>query len=254
MADPPKVKENGAAEATEFWKRALGSPDKNKERKEESGVYVGEGLPPIPMKLAQRIWQWEYIDMLEMLPELWACRSDDNLTKAPTTRVRRPITDLKTWLKAFATYVAVMSQKNGGAVPELMAYMVSIIRVEEEYAEGAWVRYDEAYRQQAAACQNTTWSKVNPSLFSLCFTGKAQALSRCDLCLSSSHGTRECVWVGEGEQDVPARLQAMEASVEALRQSMGRSLATYNKYQGITAFHSTMTLTLETYITSVSSI
>ena len=68
MADPPTGKEKGAAEATEFWKQALGSPDNNKERKEESGVYVGEGLPPIPMKLAQRIWRWEYIDMAEMLP------------------------------------------------------------------------------------------------------------------------------------------------------------------------------------------
>ena len=45
MADPPTGKENGAAKATEFWKQALGSPDNNKERKEESGVYVGEGLP-----------------------------------------------------------------------------------------------------------------------------------------------------------------------------------------------------------------
>ena len=70
MADPPTGKEKGAAEATEFWKQGLGSPDNNKERKEESGVYVGEDLPPIPMKLAQRIWQWEYIDMAEMLPEL----------------------------------------------------------------------------------------------------------------------------------------------------------------------------------------
>ena len=169
--------------------------------------------------------------MAEMLPELWARRGDDNLTKAPTTRVRRPITDLKTWLKAFATYVAVMSQKNGGAIHELMAYMVSIIRAEEEYAEGAWVHYNAAYCQQAAACRNTTWSKVNPSLFSVCFTGKAQALSRCDLCLSSSHGTRECVWVGEGEQDVPAQLQAMEASVEALRQGMGRSSGRGNDHR-----------------------
>ena len=162
--------------------------------------------------------------MAEMLPELWARRSDDYHNRCPTARVRHPITDLWTWLKAFAIYVAVMSQKNGGAVPELMAYMVSIIQAEEDYAECAWVRYDAAYRQQTAACHNTTWSKVNPSLFSLCFTGKAQALSWCDLCLSSSHVTRECIWAGEGEQDVPVRLQAMEVSMEALRQGIGRPL------------------------------
>ena len=138
------------------------------------------------MKLVQSIWRWEFIDLAEMLPELWGCRDDDNLA-------RYPITNLRTWLKAFATYVAVMSQKNGGAVSELMAYMVSVIWAEEEYLEGAWVRYDAGYHQQAAVCWNTTWSKVNPSLFSLCFAGKPQTLSRCDFCLSISHGFRECV-------------------------------------------------------------
>ena len=67
MADPPTEIEKGAAEATGFWKQALGSPENNKERKEESGIYVGEGLCPIPMKLAQPIWRWEFIDMVEML-------------------------------------------------------------------------------------------------------------------------------------------------------------------------------------------
>ena len=97
--------------------------------------------------------------MAEMLSQLWAHRWDKNLTRGPTTQVRHPITNLRTWLKAFATYVAVMSQKNGGATPKLMAYMVTIIQAEVEYAEGAWVCYDAAYHQQAVACWNTTWSK-----------------------------------------------------------------------------------------------
>ena len=43
---------------------------------------------------------------------------------------------LRAWLKAFGTYMAMMSQKNSGGVSELMAYMVSIIQGEEEYEEG----------------------------------------------------------------------------------------------------------------------
>ena len=75
---------------------------------------MGEGLPPEPMRLAQCVWRWEFVDMAEMLPELWARRSDDNPNRCPTDRVRCPIADLRTWLKAFAIYVAVMSQKNRG--------------------------------------------------------------------------------------------------------------------------------------------
>ena len=53
------------------------------------------------------------------------------------------------------------------------------------------VRYDEAFRSQAAAKKDTQWSKVNPSLFAQCFTGRAHNTAHCDLCLSSSHTTQE---------------------------------------------------------------
>ena len=44
--------------------------------------------------------------------------------------------------------------------------------------------YDEAYRRQAAATGHTEWSKVNPSIFTVCFTEKAKEGKRCDWCLS----------------------------------------------------------------------
>ena len=96
--------------------------------------------------------------------------------------------------------MAVMLQKEWGLCTRVYELYGISKPAEEDYAEGAWVSYDVGYCQQAAACQNTTWAKVNLSLFSLCFTGKAQALSQCDLCLSSSHGTRECIWAGEGSR------------------------------------------------------
>ncbi len=36
------------------------------------GVYVGDGLAPLPTKLAARIRRGEYIDMGELLPESWS--------------------------------------------------------------------------------------------------------------------------------------------------------------------------------------
>ena len=35
------------------------------------GAYVGEGMPPVPAKLAARIRRWEYVEMGEILPEFW---------------------------------------------------------------------------------------------------------------------------------------------------------------------------------------
>ena len=35
------------------------------------GVFLGDGLPPVPAKLAERIGRWEYIEMYELQPEFW---------------------------------------------------------------------------------------------------------------------------------------------------------------------------------------
>ena len=109
MATPPLGGDNSAAEVTTFWKQALqkleANSNKDKTEKVESGMYIGEGLPPVPIKVAQRIWRWDFIDMVEMLPELWTQRTDENPTKALATQPRCPVTDIKTWLKAVATYV-----------------------------------------------------------------------------------------------------------------------------------------------------
>ena len=33
------------------------------------GVPVGEGMQPVPMKIAEKIWAWEFVDMVDLLPE-----------------------------------------------------------------------------------------------------------------------------------------------------------------------------------------
>ena len=80
--------------------QALQNPEansnKDKTEKVESGMYIGKGLAPVPIKLTQWIWRcaWDFIDMAEILPELWTSRSDENPTKALATRARGPVTDM----------------------------------------------------------------------------------------------------------------------------------------------------------------
>ena len=63
---------------------------------------------------------------------------------------RGAITDIFTWLQCFDTYVEVFSPYEPHTVPELMAYIGIIIRVSQDYEGLGWVRYDLAFRQQAA--------------------------------------------------------------------------------------------------------
>ena len=36
---------------------------------QQGSMYVGDGLPPVPAKIAAKIGYWEFIEMYELLPE-----------------------------------------------------------------------------------------------------------------------------------------------------------------------------------------
>lgn len=96
-----------------------------------------------------------------------------------------------------------------------MAYMVSMLQVSQEYKGSAWTTYDSAYRCQAAATGHKEWSKVNPSLYTVCFTGKARKATRCDLCLSAAHKTDDSHLTTDEDSDLAVRVRAVESAVVA---------------------------------------
>ena len=210
----PGVSGNPVSAPTMAWVANLLPVGGSIEQGAVKGIYIGEGLPPVPQKLAERIRRWEYVEMAELLPELWTAKLEDP-PKQSAARRKSQVTDLVTWTQCFAVYVAVMAGKHPEAVPELMAYLISIVRASQDYTGAAWVRYDAAYRRQAASNGNRTWSRINPSLFSLCFTGKAQGSPRCELCLAMSHSSADCSLSADTDPDLPSRLKAVEAAVVA---------------------------------------
>ena len=126
------------------------------------------------------------------------------------------MTEITAWVQCFAAYIGVLSGTSPDAVPELVAYLIHIVRVSQDFRGMAWVKYDMAFRCQAATISNRQWSKINPSLYSICFVGAARTNKRCDLCLSLTHEAQECALSGEGEHEVGAHLTATEATVLSL--------------------------------------
>ena len=53
-----------------------------KEPSQSRGIYVGEGLLPVPAKLAEKITRWKFVEMCELLPEFWSSFAP----KDPTSR------------------------------------------------------------------------------------------------------------------------------------------------------------------------
>ena len=63
------------------------------------GVYIGEGLPPVPAKLARKIRVGEFIEMDELLPEVWIMKEGGE--PEPKRRCGRKVLDIFTWLQCF---------------------------------------------------------------------------------------------------------------------------------------------------------
>ena len=155
--------------------------------------------------------------MGELLPEFWSVhRLDEGEWRDTKTRRSRQVTDIFTWLQCFGSYVAVLAVRRPHLIPEMMAYMGTIIRVSQDYSGLAWVRYDAAFRRQAALVGNDKWSVINTTIYTMCFTGMASSTKRCELCFASSHTERECAQRGDPDPDRGERLKNLEAAVVAI--------------------------------------
>ena len=189
------------------------------------GVYVGEALPPVPLRLAEKIRRWE---MAEILPELWSVPGRQEEAEGRRAPVGRPhqVTDVSTWLRCFAMYTSVLSGPFPQDVPEILAYVITMTQVARDYEGISWVHYDADFRRQVAISRNRCWSQINPSLYSLCFTGRAQTTRRCELCFSATHTSRQCPLTSDSDPELPSQLRAVETAVASLvtrRQLDGRA-------------------------------
>ena len=60
-----------------------------------ASIYVGDGLPPVPQKLADKIHWLEFVDMGELLPEFWSVPKDEDSAKsAAVARRLQKVTDI----------------------------------------------------------------------------------------------------------------------------------------------------------------
>ena len=195
------------------------------------GVYVGEGCQPVPGKLAEKIWSWEYVEMAELLPEQWATKREDLVVPVGPPRRRRQVTDIDLWLQCFTSYVSVMSRRFPGDVVELLGYMNCVFKASRDFSGVAWVRYDATYRRQAAASGNRRWSAVNSSLYSGCFTNKVATTLQCDVCASVTHLAADCPLTQE-DQEMSCSVKVVRSLVAAMaaggstQRSGGRSSTT----------------------------
>ena len=132
------------------------------------------------------------------MPETWLSESTDNAHNSccgmlTAARKRKsPVVDILLWLQCYAALVAALALQHPQKTPEFMAYQSIIIKCHRDFEGLGWVYYDRAFRRQAALSKDLNWSRINPTLYSLCFAGKAKKSAICIHCLSNNHNSAQC--------------------------------------------------------------
>ena len=111
-------------------------------------VSVGSHSPPIPEKLATKIWKGEFIELHELLPSrlgapevtLLDLMSGKEKHKEPKT-----ITTIQQWVVCFNSFVSVMAKRHPERVHELLAYSAVIAKASQDYDGLPWLAYDSHF-------------------------------------------------------------------------------------------------------------
>ena len=128
-----------------------------------SSVTLGAGLyTPVPSRLVAKIESGEFIDMGELLPDRVGTSRPEDLGKVLPKR--RTVAGILEWIKCFNVYMAVISCKEPGRIPDLLAYETLIIEAHMEYSGDAWLEYDRRFCQCAATNTTKNWAIIDPTL------------------------------------------------------------------------------------------
>ena len=197
----------------------------------QSKIWIGDGLPAIPKRLHDWMINWEFVDLAELKPAgvLESLHPEPDpqryiiLPGLEVARARKkPIEEIGRWIQCFAIYMAVMARKHPKAIPEMLAYMLSIMRAQQEYEEPAWSRYDEAFREKVAAIGNRKWSQIDTHIYNQVFTGRAKKRPICAGCGSTSHDSSVCPeGHGQGKKFIGTSQQGVRAVARSLVPNSG---------------------------------
>ena len=137
-------------------------------------VSVGPHSPPIPKRLAEKIWRNEFIELNELLPSRLGIPQPtlmDVLAPSKQTTPLKQITSIQQWVSCFNTFIAVVSIKRPDKVRDLLAYSSIVVKASEEFEGTPWLEYDIRFRKEAAVDPSKPWAVIDASSWTLCFSG-----------------------------------------------------------------------------------
>ena len=172
----------------------LGGDSREKGDAKSSRYLVAKGLPTLPIKLVDRIWNLEYVDMEEFLPAPQSLRLAEQGKPVPSLqeslvwafnqfqairsqRTQRRVLDAITWMKCFTLYIAMMAKQRSDMVQCMVAHLHTVLKLHQKARRGWSMIFNFAWRWQLK--KTLCGWRVTPG--SMLPTSPAQAQTRTHL-------------------------------------------------------------------------
>lgn len=150
----------------------LASPSKVASEDTNQALSVGPHSPPIPKKLAEKIWRSEFIELSELLPSRLGIPQPTLLDVLAPSTPKPPvkqISSIEEWVMCFNSFLAIMAMKHPEKTKELLAYSSVIVKASKEFEGLPWLEYDSRFRKEVAVNQSKSWAVIDASAWTLCF-------------------------------------------------------------------------------------
>ena len=137
----------------------------------------------MPTKVLEKIRRWEYIDLSTLLDGV--THETTNVTVShegqllvlgtsdrPQPR-KKAISDITTWLQAYTRLMAALVSAESTKKEEsvgLVAHLHLILQLHKDLAGSQWLRYDQDYREWAAARGVKIWGDLNLAIYGRCLS------------------------------------------------------------------------------------
>ncbi|CAG2191357.1 unnamed protein product [Mytilus edulis] len=128
----------------------------------------------IPVKIKEKIWAGEYIDLNILLKSAKDLATDSQLNGdlsvkggllTITPQRQSTITNLHVWTSAFIIFMDIVLEKWPNKGQEFLKYMFNVRLASSRGYGSGWAIYDEQYRLRKARCPQSSWAELDMELW-----------------------------------------------------------------------------------------
>lgn len=138
------------------------------------------GLPTLSNKLAQKIWDLEFVEMEEFLPSNRTIQAMENPVSlqegivGALQQLQQPhkrVVDIFTWIRCFSLYILVIAAKHHDLVGPMISHMQMVMRLHATHGGSSWLQYDWRSKREMNAEGVEVWRRRDPWQLLSCLPG-----------------------------------------------------------------------------------